>query len=99
MPSGGPSLTEDMIVKLSRRITNKTDLKKLGVSGLKMDGFEVDGIIQKHINDGITPAADEMLTTWRVEVGDDEKAYQKLHEALGSKDVKMALFRKALNVE
>ena len=91
-----PSLTADMIVKLSRRITGKTDLKRLGISGLKMDGFEVDGFIQKNAHDGITAAADEMLNAWRVDVGDDEEAYQRLWNALGSKEVKMALYRQTL---
>ena len=58
----------------------------------------MDGFINKNVHGGITPAADEMLNAWRVEVGDDEEAYQRLWDALGSDEVKMKLFRKALNV-
>ena len=88
------TLTDDMIIKLSERLITNTDLQKLGISGLKIEGFKVNGFIQKNVHGGITPAAREMLDAWRTKIGDDQKAYQVLWDALGS--VEMALHRNVL---
>ena len=75
-------LTDQGLWSLSTKLTSNADLKKLAISGLKMDGHQVE----KHINNekgDISSAAHKVLQDWRNSRESDKVAGNKLWEALG----------------
>ena len=74
-------LTSQGLLSLSHRITNKTDLKTLAISGLKMDECVVDTHMTNNKGD-ISSVAHMIFQDWRKSIESDKVAYSILWEAL-----------------
>ena len=75
-------LSDQGLWSLSNKITSDADLKKLAISGLKMDGH----LVEKHINNekgDISSAAHKVLQDWRKSKESDKVAGSELWEAMG----------------
>ena len=86
-----------MMLGLSKRITSKTNLYDLAISGLGLS----DGVVAKHIKneDEFNVAVFKVLKEWSDSQDNQEDAYQILYEALGKDGVDMKDYRKALEQE
>ena len=58
-------LEDEDLLELSTRFTNETDLQRLGVKVLKIEGYTVDTAVYNRRNDNINNAALDILKTWR----------------------------------
>ena len=91
--SDGHALSEVMLNSLSEWITDESELRKLGITGLGVE----DRFISKHLKDkhgDITSAVYSVLKEWRKKHPDDMEAWQDLHKALG--DAGMSYYRNTL---
>ena len=87
----GPStdvqkLTDERLVKLSNRITEKGKFRTLGIIGLGISNSTVKRHLQ---NTDITEAAFEMLDEWRDSQDNEEVAYTNVCKALKHDEVAM----------
>ena len=73
-------LTDSDILKLSMRLTNKSDLRILGV-GLRLESYVIESIMYDNRND-ISNAAYRMLNEWYMSQANRKIAYTNLHDAL-----------------
>ena len=88
-------LTDQGLWSLSTKFTSNADLKKLAISGLKMDGL----LVEQHINNekgDISSAAHKVLQDWRKSKESDKVAGNELWEALGLAAVGLNGFRNTL---
>ena len=86
-------MNDDKLLKLSKRFTKPADLRTLGITGLKMENYQVNNCIDQHKS--TSEAAYQLLTEWKEENGeDDREAYQKIWDVLS--EIGKAGFRKAL---
>ena len=84
-------LTDAMIVKLARRISDPMDLISLVILGLDMK----EEVLAHHLHDkkdNINMAAYEVFKTWKTSQPNRTVAFDKLCTALGHKDVDMESF-------
>lgn len=73
-------LTDSMALKLSYRITNSPDLRRLAIGGLGLE----EHVVNKHLNDerDIREASCRVLRDWRVKLQSSRVAYRRLCEAV-----------------
>ena len=57
-------LTDTRISRLSRKLTTQSDVRKLGIEGLRLESEDVDRHISDHKND-IATAAYHIIYDWR----------------------------------
>ena len=78
--------------KISSKITNTTELRKLAVTGLRIPGHIIDRHLQNNSTD-ISSAAHAVLTEWAKSKETPQAAYRELVQALGRDGVDLASLR------
>ena len=79
--NGEPVLTDEMVLNLSKRLIDTSDLLTLAITGLGVFGHIVDWHINKNRPD-IVIAAREVLTDWIKIQPDRHVAYTEMCKAL-----------------
>ena len=79
-----PELTDEMLLKVSERITDEEELFALVVNALQMS---TDGMKLFSNGTGVSQAALSLFQMWRSAQTDKRVAYQKLREALESSNL------------
>ena len=93
MQRNSRELTDTMMCKLSKVITGETELRTLGIQGLKMEAKAVERHITNHHD--ITSAAYHVLFEWLDGHEDRKVAYELLCDAL--KTIKMQFKIQSMN--
>ena len=75
----GRTLTDNLVVKVARRMASASDLRELGIIGLEMSPAVIEGIMSDHRHD-ISEAAYKVLTRWSVSQPNRREAYANLCE-------------------
>ena len=81
------ALTPEMLLRLSKRFTDKSELMTLGIKGFSLNNCQVDACIYKNGN-SMTDAAHQLLGDWVKKCDNAEEAYQDLCKVLDNIDMR-----------
>ena len=86
--SKGPRLTDFSALKVSLRLNDKHDIRKL-FSFLRLEGHIIEAIFKKNLND-TNEIAHELMTELRKRMKTPEEAYTTLWNALTDQEVNLS---------
>ena len=89
MRGNSGEITDIMMNRLANDITGETELRKLGIQGLRMEG----NVIDSHITNSrdINSAADRVLFKWLDRQENRKVAYEMLCDALKTVDMQFKI--------
>ena len=76
-----------MLLNLSKRFVDKSELMTLGIKGFGMDDYQVGACMDENRN-STTDAAHQLLREWRENYDDAQVAYQELCKVLDNIDMR-----------